>query len=106
MIDFLADLLFGMFVGWILIEMLSAIFWNAKFKKEMREAVDAEIERMENSVKIVHYESVEQNGHKVVLMYDEENNFIAQGETKEEANEIAIKRFPQFSLATIKPKTT
>jgi oligoribonuclease NrnB/cAMP/cGMP phosphodiesterase (DHH superfamily) len=86
--------------------LFSAVFWAARFKKELRDAVDAEIERMENHVKIVHYETIEQNGHKVVLMYDENNNFIAQGETKEQANEIAIKRFPQFSLATLKPKIT
>lgn len=98
----IADILFGFAVGWLIYEFFSAVFWAAKFKREIREAVDAEIERMESRIKIVHYETVEQNGHKVILMYDEENNFIAQGETKELANEIAIKRFPQFSLATIK----
>jgi hypothetical protein len=100
--DILVDIIFGFFVGWIIVELISAVYWAAKLKKHIRKAVDEEIERIENRIKIVHYETIEQNGEKVVLMYDEENNFMAQGETKDKANEIALKRFPQFSLATIK----
>lgn len=104
MINLIFDLIFWYFVGWIVIEVLKAVFFMAKFKKEVRDAVDAEIEKIENKIKVVYYEIVEQNDHKTVLMYDDENNFIAQGQTKEQVNEIAIKRFPQFSLVTVKEK--
>ena len=103
--DMIADIIFFVLVSWLIYQLLSAVFWTTKLKKHIRESVEAEIERMENRTKIVHYEIVEQNGHKAVLMYDEDNNFIAQGETKEQANEIAIKRFPEFSLATLKSET-
>jgi len=48
------------------------------------------------------FENVEQNGHNVVLCYDNENNFVAQGTTKEEVIEIAKQRYPNQYLATHK----
>jgi cytidylate kinase len=59
-------------------------------------------ESIEQHHKMVVFEQVEQNGHNVVLCYDNENNFVAQGATKEEVIELARQRYPNQNLATHK----
>jgi hypothetical protein len=98
----LFELLGYFIIGYCFYKLVYAWYWYNQFKNDIKEAVDAEIEKIERKIKIVHYETVTQNGHSVVLMYDEYNNFIAQGETKEQVNELAMRRFPKLSLATIK----
>ncbi|CAB4133580.1 hypothetical protein UFOVP257_302 [uncultured Caudovirales phage] len=99
--------LLGYFVlGYLFYRLIYAWFWYNQLRGEIKEALTAEIEKIERKIKIVHYETVIQNGHSVVLMYDEYNNFIAQGESKEQVNEVALNRFPKLSLATIKEDET
>lgn len=81
-----------MFVrGWFLI---------ADVKKSVAEAVV--IIEEQSKYKMLVFENVEQNGYDVVLCYDIDNNFVAQGATREEVIELAKQRYPNQNLGTYK----
>jgi len=71
-----------------------------EIKSSVNEAVA--ILEEQSKYRMILFELVEQNGHSVVLCYDDENNFIAQGATKEEVIEQAKQRYPKQNLATHK----
>ena len=72
--------------------------------KQLEKNVEAAVELIEESAKnvIVVFERVKHNEEDVILCYDTENNFIAQGSSKEEVISIAQKRFPSKNIATYK----
>lgn len=96
----LFDILFVGLGVYVLYQLLRAWFIVNEIKSSVNEAV-AIIEE-QSKYRMVSFERVEQNGHSVVLCYDNENNFIAQGATKEEVIEIAKQRYPNQNLATYK----
>jgi hypothetical protein len=69
-------------------------------KKSAAEAVVI----IENQIKckMLVFENVEQNGYNVVLCYDIDNNFVAQGATKDQVIELAKQRYPNQNLGTYK----
>ena len=96
----LFDILFVALGVYILYQLLRAWFIVNEIKTSVNEAV-AIIEE-QSKFRMVSFELVEQNGHNVVLCYDSDNNFVAQGATKEEVIEIAKQRYPNQNLATYK----
>jgi len=96
----LADILICALAVYILYQLLRAWLIVNEIKTSVNEAV-AIIEE-QSKFRMVSFERVEQNGHSVVLCYDGENNFIAQGATKEEVIELARQRYPNQNLATYK----
>lgn len=96
MLDFIA----WAFVGWLFYRMI--ISWLEL--KELERNVEHAAELMEEYSKnvIVVFERVQHNEEDVILCYDTENNFIAQGATKEEVIKLAQKRFPSKNIATYK----
>jgi hypothetical protein len=105
------DVLIYAFVGWLIYRMI--VSWLAL--KELEKNVDYAVELLaeKEKYKMLMFEQVEQNGHNVVLCYDINNNFVAQGATKEEVIDLARQRYPNQNLAThkieelqwIKPKS-
>jgi replicative DNA helicase len=71
-----------------------------EIKSSVNDAVA--IIKEQSKFRMVSFEQVEQNGHNVILCYDNENNFVAQGATKEEVIELARQRYPTQNLATYK----
>lgn len=96
----LFDVLFYAFVIYIIYQLVRAWLIVHEIKSSVTDAV-AIIEE-QSKYKMVMFENIEQNGHTVVLCYDNNNNFIAQGATKEEVIEIAKQRYPNQNLATHK----
>jgi hypothetical protein len=96
----LFDILFVALGVYILYQLLRAWFIVNEIKTSVNEAV-AIIEE-QSKFRMVSFERIEQNGHSVVLCYDVDNNFIAQGATKEEVIELAQQRYPNQNLATYK----
>jgi len=96
----LADILICALAVYILYQLLRAWFIVNEIKTSVNEAV-AIIEE-QSKFRMVSFERVEQNGHSVVLCYDSDNNFVAQGATKEEVIELARQRYPNQNLATYK----
>jgi hypothetical protein len=105
------DLLFYCLIGYLAYQILKAWFVVREFNSQVNEAI--EVIREKEKYKMLMFEQVEQNGHNVVLCYDIDNNFVAQGATKEEVIELAKQRYPNQNLAThkteelqwIKPKS-
>jgi hypothetical protein len=97
-IEFLGHIVFF----YLVFKLVHAWFWYNNFKNEVKERVNVEIEKIEKNIKIVYFETIEQNGLNTILMYDDNDNFVAQGSTKEEAIESAQLRYPNQSLATFK----
>jgi hypothetical protein len=96
----LADILFYTFAIYIIYQLVRA--WL--IVNEIKSSVNAAVAIIEEQAKfrMISFEHVEQNGHSVVLCYDNENNFVAQGATKEEVIEMARQRYPNQNLATYK----
>lgn len=72
--------------------------------KALEKNVGAVVELMDEHSKnlIVVFERVKHNDQDVILCYDEDNNFVGQGTTKEEVIEKAQKRYPNKNIATYK----
>jgi predicted metal-dependent TIM-barrel fold hydrolase len=92
----------------LLYAVLFYVVWQAitgflliqKVKHQVNEAVDI-IEQQAKNIVVV-FERVKHNDKDVILCYDTENNFVAQGFSKEEVIELAQKRFPNRNIATFK----
>jgi hypothetical protein len=96
----LFDILFVALGVYVLYQLLKAWLIVHEIKSSVAETVS--ILEEQSKYRMVLFELVEQNGHSVVLCYDNENNFIAQGATKEEVIELAKQRYPNQNLATHK----
>ena len=96
----LFDILFVALGVYVLYQLLKAWLIVNEIKSSVAETVS--ILQEQSKFRMVSFEQVEQNGHSVVLCYDNENNFIAQGSTKEEVIELARQRYPTQNLATYK----
>ncbi len=96
----MGDFLLYAFVGWLVYRLL--ISWLEL--KELERNVGAAVELIEEHGKnlIVVFESVRHNEEDVILCYDTDNNFIAQGATQDEVVKLAQKRFPSKNIATYK----
>ena len=72
--------------------------------KQLEKNVGLAVELIEESAKnvIVVFERIKHDDNDVILCYDTENNFIAQGASKEEVIQLAQKRFPHKNIATYK----
>ena len=92
-------------LGWIFVIWLSyRLFVSYLELKTLEKNVDAAVELIEEHSRniIVVFERVQHNDEDVILCYDTENNFIAQGSSKEEVVKLAQKRFPSKNIATYK----
>jgi RecB family endonuclease NucS len=96
----LVDTLFYAFVIYIIYELVRAWLIVNEIKSSVAETVS--ILEEQSKFRMISFEQVEQNGYNVILCYDNENNFIAQGATKDEVVEIARQRYPNQNLATYK----
>lgn len=94
------DFLLWAFVGWIVYRMIISYLELKELEKTAEEAVELIEEHAR--IKIIVFERVTHNDEEVILCFDNENNFVAQGPTKEEVVEAAKKRFPSKSIATYK----
>lgn len=93
--------LFGyIFVFWLSYRLFVSYLELKKLEKNVGEAVEFIEERSRNI--IVVFERVRHNDEDVILCYDTDNNFIAQGSSKEEVVLLAQKRFPTKNIATYK----
>lgn len=88
------------FVFWLSYRLLISYLELKQLEKNVGAAVEL-IKESSNNV-IVVFERVKHNNEDVILCYDTENNFIAQGSSKEEVVQIAQKRFPKKNIATYK----
>lgn len=72
--------------------------------KQLEKNVGAAVELIEEHSKniIVVFERVTHNDQDVILCYDTDNNFIAQGSSKDEVVKLAQIRFPSKNIATYK----
>jgi hypothetical protein len=96
----LFDILIYALGVYVLYQLIRAWLIVNEIKSSVNDAV-AIIEE-QSKYRMLQFEQVEQNGHNVVLCYDNENNFVAQGATKEEVIELARQRYPNQNLATHK----
>jgi len=96
----LFDILFIALGVYVLYQLLRAWLIVNEIKSSVAETVS--ILEEQSKFRMISFERVEQNGHSVVLCYDVDNNFIAQGTTKEEVIELARQRYPHQNLATYK----
>lgn len=96
----LLDLLLYGLVGYFIYSLIKT--WVAI--RDLKESINDAVEIIEEQAqyKMLVFERVEQNGHNVILCFDSNNNFIAQGSTKEEVIEQAKQRYPKQNLATYK----
>jgi len=94
------DFLMYSFVGWLFYRMIMSWLALKELEKNVEHAVELLAEK--ETYKMLVFEQVEQNGYNVVLCYDSNNNFVAQGATKEEVIELARQRYPNQNLATYK----
>jgi hypothetical protein len=94
------DILAWAFVAWLFYRMI--VSWLEL--KELERNVENAAELMEEYSKnvIVVFERVRHNEEDVILCYDTQNNFIAQGASKDEVVKLAQKRFPNKNIATYK----
>jgi len=88
------------FVFWLSYRLLISYIELKQLEKNVGAAVELMEEHSRNI--IVVFERVTHNDEDVILCYDTENNFIAQGSSKEEVVKIAQKRFPTKNIATYK----
>jgi hypothetical protein len=96
----LFDILFTALGVYVLYQLLKAWLIVHEIKSSVAETVS--ILEEQSKYRMVSFEQVEHNGYNVVLCYDNENNFVAQGATKEEVIELARQRYPNQNLATHK----
>lgn len=96
MLEFLGYL----FVFWLSYRLLTAYLEIKQLEKNVGVAVKLIEERSEYV--IVVFERVTHNDEDVILCFDTENNFIAQGSSKEEVVKLAQIRFPNKNIATYK----
>lgn len=94
------EILGYVFVFWISYRLLVSYFELKALEKNVGVAVELIEEHSKNL--IVVFERVKHNDEDVILCYDENNNFIVQGSTKEEVIEKAQKRYPDRNIATYK----
>jgi hypothetical protein len=96
----LFDILFTALGVYVLYQLLKAWLIVHEIKSSVAETVS--ILEEQSKYRLLSFERIEQNGHSVVLCYDTENNFVAQGATKEEVIELAKQLYPNQNLATHK----
>lgn len=92
-------------LGYVFVFWLSfRLFVSYLELKKLEKNVGAAVELIEESAKnvVVVFERVKHNNDDVILCYDTDNNFIAQGSSKEEVIEKAQKRYPNRNIATYK----
>ena len=92
-------------LGYVFVFWLSyRLFVSYLELKQLEKNVDAAVELMEEHSRniLVVFERVQHNNQDVILCYDTENNFIAQGSSKEEVVKVAQIRFPRNNIATYK----
>ena len=92
-------------LGYVFVFWLSyRLFVSYLELKQLEKNVDAAVELMEEHSRniIVVFERIQHNDKDVILCYDTENNFIAQGSSKEEVVKLAQIRFPRKNIATYK----
>lgn len=88
------------FVFWLTYRLFVSYLELKVLEKNVGTAVELMEEHSKNL--IVVFERVKHNDQDVILCYDEDNNFIGQGTTKEEVIEKAQKRYPNKNIATYK----
>lgn len=88
------------FVFWLSYRLLISYLELKQLEKNVGAAVELIEEHSKNL--IVVFERITHNEQDVILCYDEDNNFIGQGSTKEEVIEKAQKRYPNRNIATYK----
>ena len=94
------EILGYVFVFWLSYRLLISYIELKQLEKNVGAAVELMEEHSRNI--IVVFERVTHNDEDVILCYDTENNFIAQGSSKEEVVKLAQKRFPTKNIATYK----
>ena len=94
------EILGYVFVFWLCYRLLVSYIELKQLEKNVGEAVELIEERAKNV--IVVFERVKHNDQDVILCYDTNNNFVAQGTSKEEVVKLAQKRFPTKNIATYK----
>ncbi len=94
------EILGYVFVFWLSYRLLISYIELKQLEKNVGAAVELMEEHSRNI--IVVFERVTHNDEDVILCYDTENNFIAQGSSKEEVVKLAQQRFPSKNIATYK----
>lgn len=89
-----------LFVIWLSYRLLVSYIELKVLEKNVGTAVELIEEHSKNV--IVVFERVQHNEEDVILCYDTENNFIAQGTSKDEVVKLAQRRFPSKNIATYK----
>lgn len=87
-------------VGWFCYRLFVSWLELKELERNVEEAVELIEERAKHI--IVVFERVKHNDEDVILCYDTENNFIAQGTSKEEVIKKAQTRFPSKNIASYK----
>jgi hypothetical protein len=93
------ELLGYIVMAWLLYRLINAWVIVQNIKSAMADTVQ---ELEPGRELMVVFEKVEQNGHSVVLCFDQENNFVAQGATQEEVIKLACQRYPAVNISTYK----
>lgn len=94
------EILGYVFVFWLSYRLFVSYLELKALEKNVGAAVELIEERAKNVVVV--FERVKHNNEDVILCYDTDNNFIAQGSSKDEVIQIAQKRFPTKNIATYK----
>lgn len=94
------DILWYALAIYLIYQVVAGFLMLQKIKSHVNEATEIIKEQTENV--IVVFERVKHNESDVILCYDNQNNFVAQGSSKEEVIELAQKRFPNKNIATYK----
>ena len=94
------DFIVWAFVGWVVYRVIMSWLEIKQLEQNVEHAAELMKEYSKNV--IVVFERVQYNEEDVILCYDTQNNFIAQGATKDEVVKLAQKRFPYKNIATYK----
>jgi hypothetical protein len=91
------ELLGYIVMAWLLYRLINAWVIVQNIKSALADTVKNTEQQHQ---KMVVFEQIEQNGYNVVLCYDVDNNFIAQGATKEQVIVLAQQRYPSVNIST------
>ncbi len=91
--------IFGyMVLGWVIYHLVTAWLTVYQIKRAIREAVDNQDIAAPGLNKIVRFEQVIQGPYNVILVFDEFNKFILQGNTQLEAEQLIKAKYPDKNI--------
>jgi hypothetical protein len=93
------------YLGW---QLLKSWIFVQGLKHRIAEAVEEEIavKEAERQVLAMRFEHVEENGHSVILAYGQNNRFLGQGPTEEDAAKNIQIYYPRHKIVIVNEKAT